>query len=180
MKLNIDSKKIASLLIAGGITLSTTTLDAKAPTTYDTIKMIIIDNLNEAYGEDIIKDRNVDVTYNERFNTVSFSYCNRKSPFYLPGPYLSGEEEARALANIDKDIYNFIGAPNYSYYDNKKLIWEKKKVPIYYTSTSANGETVKVMVGFEEKEIIVDLEENYTNSSTIEYFDTKNPKVKQK
>ncbi len=47
MKLNINSKKVVSTLIAGGIALNASMLDVKAPTTEDTITMIITDGLKD-------------------------------------------------------------------------------------------------------------------------------------
>ena len=64
MKLNINLKKVISLLIAGGITLNATMLDAKAPTTEDTIATIIADNLNEMHKRNIVKDDDIVILLN--------------------------------------------------------------------------------------------------------------------
>lgn len=166
MKLNVNSKKIASLLVAGGITLSATTLDAKAPTTEDTITTIIVDNLNEMHKRNIVKDDDIDVYYNRDTNYVAYANCSNQ--------ILPSQKQMMVYKNIYEDIYNFIGTPNY---DKLTLIKEK---PIYaiktnttYTNVRIDDKTQKVVTEKKDEAFVYGYERYYIDPTCEEYFEEK-------
>lgn len=155
MKLNINTKKIASLLIAGGITLSATTLDAKAPTTEDIIATIIVDNLNEMHKKNIVKDDDIYVYYNRDANSVAYADCSNQ--------ILPSQKQMIADKNIYEDIFDFIGTPNYNKLTHAyKPIYEVKDTPLYNELDNTYSINTEVFIsGYEDVYFDSTVEEHF-------------------
>lgn len=166
MKLNINAKKIVSILIGGGIALNASMVEAKAPTIEDTIVMIITNNLNEIYKKNIIKNNDIDVYYDKEANYVG--YANTSNQF------LSVKDRKIADKNIYEDIHNFIGMPNYDKLTcvSRKPVYDFKSVPTY-DYIEIDGKTKTVMTGTKEEKFISGWEEKYVDSACNEYFEEK-------
>lgn len=173
MKLNVNTKKIISILIGGGIALNASMIEAKAPTTKDVIINIIIDNLNKVYKKNIIKDTDIDVYYNGETNYVGYANISNQ--------FLSLKDREIADKNIYDDIYDFIGMPNYDKLTciSKEPIY--RKVPTY-DDILIDGENKTIMTGIKNEKIISGWKEKYIDPACEEYFEDKYgySKIKQR
>lgn len=167
MKLNINLKKVISLLIAGGITLNATMLDAKAPTTEDTITTIIVDNLNEMHKRNIVKDDDIDIYYNRDANSVAYANCSNQ--------ILPPQKQMIVDKNIYEEIYDFIGTPNYDKLTHAyKPIYEVRDTPLYNELDNTYSINTEVFIsGYEDV---------YFDSTVEEHFKEKYDysKIKQR